>query len=63
MIKKAVKIFLCVLGSIFLTLMVLLLLLKYEISWKLTDVGLEKSPDGRYSVRFQSVGEADWPFV
>ena len=62
MIKKAVKIFLCVLGSIFLTLMVLLLLLKYEISWKLTDVGLEKSPDGRYSVRFQSVGEADWPF-
>ena len=43
-------------------LLIFLLLVKYEMSWKITNVGLEESPDGRYSILFQSVGEADWPF-
>ena len=29
---------------------------------KLTDVGTEISPDGKYSVLFQMVGQPDWPF-
>lgn len=29
---------------------------------KLTDVGTESSPDGRYRLLFQAVGEADFPF-
>ena len=62
MVKKIIK----VLGTIILTLtgivLVLFLLFKYEMSWKITDVGLEESPDKRYSVLFQAVGEADWPF-
>ena len=30
--------------------------------WKLTDIGIETSPDGRYSILFQEKGEPDWPF-
>lgn len=62
MIKKAVKIIVCIFASILLILIVFLLCLKYEMSWRITHVGTEKSPDGRYSVVFQAVGEADWPF-
>ena len=62
MVKKGIKI----LGMIILVLTVivlaLFLLFKYEMSWKITDVGLEESPDKRYSALFQAVGEADWPF-
>ena len=30
--------------------------------WKLTDIGIETSPDGQYSILFQEKGEPDWPF-
>ncbi len=62
MIKKAVKIIVVTTASVVMVLLVLFLGLKYEMSWKITNVGLEKSPDERYSVLFQAVGEADWPF-
>ncbi len=60
--KKGIKIALAIIGTIIGLLLILGLLIKYEISWRLTDVGREESPDGRYSVLFQEVGEADWPF-
>ena len=34
----------------------------YSNNYKLTDVGTEISPDGKYSVLFQMVGQPEWPF-
>ena len=62
MVKKILKIIACIAASVLLILLVLCLSLKYQMSWKITNVGMEQSPDGRYSVVFQAVGEADWPF-
>lgn len=62
MVKKIFKIIACITASVLLILLVLCLGLKYQMSWKITNVGMEQSPDGRYSVVFQAVGEADWPF-
>ena len=62
MVKKILKIIACIAASVLLILLVLCLSLKYQMSWKITNVGMEQSPDGRYSVTFQAVGEADWPF-
>jgi len=56
---KAVLAVICALAGI---LLIFGLLFKYEMSWKITTVGTEKDPDGRYSAVFQKVGEADWPF-
>ena len=62
MIKKAIKISLAIACSIAGLLLILGLIIKYETTWKLATVGIEESPNGRYSILFQSVGEADWPF-
>ena len=56
--KKIIK----VIGIFLLVLFVFGLFMKYQMSWKITNIGREQSPDGRYSVIFQAVGEADWPF-
>lgn len=56
---KAIGMMMLILAGIIL---VLFLLIKYEMSWKITDVGIEESPDKRYRILFQAVGEADWPF-
>ena len=34
----------------------------YNNNYKLTDAGTEISPDGKYSVLFQMVGQPEWPF-
>ena len=34
----------------------------YKSEYKLTDSGVEHSPDGKYSVTFQMVGYPQWPF-
>ncbi len=62
MTKKAIRIaftFVCTFTGI---LLIILFVIKYETSWKITTVGREDSPDGNYSLVFQSVGEPDWPF-
>ena len=35
---------------------------EYVNEYKLTDTGTEVSPDGKYAVLFQMVGQPDWPF-
>ncbi len=61
-VKKILKI----LGIIFLVFVVfvaaLILWFKYNMSWKLTEVGRETSPDGHYSLLFHEKGEPDFPF-
>ena len=34
----------------------------YNNNYELTDAGTEISPDGKYSVLFQMVGQPEWPF-
>ncbi len=62
LIKKVIKTIACVIGAFLFVLLVLFLCLKYQMSWKITDIGTEQSPDGRYRIVFQAIGEADWPF-
>ncbi len=62
MIKKGIRIALTIILTFVGILLILGMIIKYEMSWKITDVGLEESPEGKYSVLFQSIGEADWPF-
>ncbi|MBP5198634.1 MAG: hypothetical protein J6033_06225, partial [Lachnospiraceae bacterium] len=56
---KGVGVFFAV---IFLLLLIFILCVKYMVSWRLTNVAREVSPDGRYSLLFQEKGEADFPF-
>ena len=60
MIKKGIRIALAIVCTFAVILLIFWLIIKYEMSWKITNVGLEESPEGRYTVLFQSVGEADW---
>ena len=62
MIKKIIRTILVIICALAGILLIFGLLFKYEMSWKITTVGAEKDPDGRYSAVFQKVGEADWPF-
>ena len=49
---------LCLLGIV----ATLSLSILHTTRWKLTDVGIETSPDARYRILFQEKGEPDWPF-
>ncbi len=60
--KKIIKTFAIILIVLVTVVLSLGLMAKYTFSWKLTDVGTETSPDGRYRLLFQAVGEADFPF-
>ncbi|XME04460.1 hypothetical protein QYZ88_018380 (plasmid) [Lachnospiraceae bacterium C1.1] len=61
-LKNTIKLLLTVFGIIVAGLFIVALLFIYQIRWRLYDVGTEKSPDGNYSLKFQSIGEADFPF-
>ncbi|MBQ3151506.1 MAG: hypothetical protein IJB86_09710 [Clostridia bacterium] len=60
--KKAVKIILSITAAIIVCTSLLCGVMIYKTEYRLTDKGTELSPDGKYSVLFQMVGEPDWPF-
>lgn len=60
--KKAVKIILCIVLAVVLFVAASVGRTVYITEYRLTDKGTELSPDGKYSVLFQMVGEPDWPF-
>ncbi|MCR5746318.1 MAG: hypothetical protein K6G03_01245, partial [Lachnospiraceae bacterium] len=62
MLKKGIKVFAGIVIFFVMSLLILALVIKYEISWRITDIETKTSPDGRYSILFQSIGEADFPF-
>ncbi len=62
MIKKAVKAVIMIILILAGILLGLGLLIKYETSWRLSNVGVEESPDGKYIILFQEVGSPDFPF-
>ncbi|MBQ5535091.1 MAG: hypothetical protein IIU07_07325, partial [Lachnospiraceae bacterium] len=61
-VKKILKFTGIILAILVAFGLALLLWIKYMVSWRITDVGSETSPDGIYRLRFQAVGEADFPF-
>lgn len=61
-LKSFLKVLLIFVGVIAALLFALALSFLYVTRWRLYDVGTQVSPDGRYSVAFQEVGEPDWPF-
>lgn len=60
--KKAVKIVLIIFTTIIISVGIYIGQCVYKIEYRLTDKGEELSPDGKYAVLFQMVGEPDWPF-
>ncbi len=60
--KRIIKAFAMILIILATVVLLLGLMFEYTFSWKLTDVGTETSPNGRYRLLFQAVGEADFPF-
>ncbi|MBO6137406.1 MAG: hypothetical protein J6O71_02225 [Lachnospiraceae bacterium] len=61
-LKKLFKGILIICAVFFVFVALLLLMFLYVTKWRLTEVGREASPDGRYELLFQAKGEADWPF-
>ena len=61
-IKKLFKVLLIIALVFFIFVSLIVLMLLYVTRWRLTNIGRETSPDGRYELLFQAKGEADWPF-
>lgn len=51
-------------GVVFILLMLAILIgsMVYVMEYKITQVGVETSYDGKYEVVFSQIGEPDWPF-
>ncbi len=61
-IKKLIKA-LAIFFLMFVFLVIIMILSwTYVTRWRLTEVGEESSPDGKYSLLFQEKGEPDFPF-
>ncbi|MDO5392473.1 MAG: hypothetical protein Q4F24_15485 [Eubacteriales bacterium] len=60
--KKFLKILLCVVGSLIALIVVFGLCFSYIVNYKKATVDISNSPDGKYEVTLQAVGEPDWPF-
>ena len=61
-LKKLFKVLLIIALVLFIFASLIILMLLYVTRWRLTNIGRETSPDGRYELLFQARGEADWPF-
>ena len=60
--KNFLKIMLCIIGSFITLIVVFWLCISYTINYKKTTCDTSVSPDGKYELTLQAVGEPDWPF-
>ncbi len=60
--KKFIKIILCIMGVIIALLAVFWFGISYVTNYKKTTCDISVSPDGKYELTLQAVGEPDWPF-
>ena len=60
--KKIIIAVISVLSTIIIFIAVSIGLFVYNTEYKLALAGTENSPDGKYTVIFQMVGNPDWPF-
>lgn len=60
--KKFMKIILCIIGSLVALIVVFWFCISYTVNYKKTICDTSVSPDGKYELTLQAVGEPDWPF-
>ena len=60
--KKFLKIMLCFMGSLVALIVVFWFCISYTINYKKTTCDISVSPDGKYELTLQAVGEPNWPF-
>ncbi len=60
--KKFIKIILCIMGVIIALLAIFWFGISYVTNYKKTTCDTSVSPDGKYELTLQAVGEPDWPF-
>ena len=60
--KKFLKIILCMMGSLFAVIVVFWCCISYTANYKKTTCDTSVSPDEKYELTLQAVGEPDWPF-
>ena len=60
--KNFLKIMLCIIGSILVGVIVFVFFISYTANYKKTTCDTSVSPDGKYELTLQAVGEPDWPF-
>lgn len=60
--KKFLKIMLCFMGSLVALIVVFWFCISYTVNYKKTTCDISVSPDGKYEMTLQAVGEPDWPF-
>ena len=60
--KNFLKIMLCIMGSFIALIVVSSFCIAYTVNYKKTTCDTSVSPDGKYELTLQAVGEPDWPF-
>ena len=60
--KNFLKIMLCIMGSLLAVIVVFGFCISYRVNYKKTICDTSVSPDGKYELTLQAVGEPDWPF-
>lgn len=60
--KNFLKITLCIAGSFIALIAVFWLCISYTANYKKTTCDTSVSPDGKYELTLQAIGEPDWPF-
>ncbi len=60
--RTLLKIIVCIMVAILVVIFVFWLCMHYEINYKKTVCDTSVSPDGKYELTLQAVGEPDWPF-
>ena len=56
------KFMLCIMGSLIALFVVFLCFISYTVNYKKITCDTSVSPDGKYELTLQAVGEPDWPF-
>ena len=60
--KNFLEIMLCIMGSLLAVIVVFGFCISYTVNYKKTTCDTSVSPDGKYELTLQAVGEPDWPF-
>ena len=60
--KKFLKIILCIMGSFIALIVVFWFCISYKVNYKKTTCDTSVSPDRKYELTLQAVGEPEWPF-
>ena len=60
--KSFLKIMLCIIGSFIALIVVFWFCISYTVNYKKTTCDTSVSPDGKYELTLQAVGEPEWPF-